>query len=319
MYPLSCFHTSYCLLPTARSLRCEGCFFVRQKPLSPRVSRDAGCVMTVTSCNNAKVKWVRSLRNRKDREQSGLCFVEGLHLARAAVANGIPLELLVLCWERVTIASAHEFIHLQRSSGVPLLEVTAEVFDSLAAKENGQGIGIVARQRWNTLEQFSQQMSRCWVALEGVQYPGNLGTILRTADAVGCSGVLLLDNATDPYDPASARASMGAVFAQPLVRARSSEFQDWVARHHLCVVGATPSAPQDYRNTTYPLPLVLLMGRERGGLSPELASLCECTVRIPMVGQCDSLNLAVSTGVLLYGIFGQHHPAGKQEWESGAT
>lgn len=248
------------------------------------------------------------MRNRKEREQSGLCFVEGLHLGRAAVINGIPLELIVVCWSRVTIAPAHEFIQRQRAAGVPLLEVTSEVFDSLASKENGQGIGVVARQRWATIDQFPTQESRCWVALEGVQYPGNLGTILRTADAVGCDGVLLLDNATDPYDPASARASMGAVFSQHLVRARSAEFRDWVLRHGLCLVGATPSAPQDYRTTEYPRPLVLLMGRERGGLSPELASLCECTVRIPMVGQCDSLNLAVSTAVLLYGIFGQHYP-----------
>jgi TrmH family RNA methyltransferase len=266
--------------------------------------------MTVLSRGNAKVKWVRALaRSRKEREQSRLFFVEGLHLALAAMHSGAPIELVVFCPERLTSAVAWEFVAARRQAGTPLLEVSPEVLSSLVYKESGQGIGVVVRQRWAKLDDLPLREPRCWVALEAVQYPGNLGTVLRTADAVGCGGVILLDNATDPYDSAAVRASMGGVFSQRLVRASSAAFTDWKRSQGLTVVGASPSAPTDYRALDYPLPLVLLMGRERGGLSPSLAALCDATVRIPMVGQCDSLNLAISTGVMLYGIYARHHPA----------
>jgi TrmH family RNA methyltransferase len=218
------------------------------------------------------------------------------------------IEMAIFCPERLTSTTAWEFVASQRQGGTPLLEVSADVFARLVFKESGQGIGVVVRQRWTKLDDLPAGEPRCWVALEAVQYPGNLGTVLRTADAVGCGGVILLDNATDPYDPAAVRASMGGVFSQRLVRASSAEFNSWKQRHSLVVVGASPSAATDYRALDYPLPLVLLMGRERGGLSPALSAICDATVRIPMVGRCDSLNLAISTGIMLYGIYGSHHP-----------
>src|SRR5207245_8395225 len=130
--------------------------------------------------------------------------------------------------------------------------------------------------------------------------PGNLGAILRTCDAVGCAGIILLGDTTDPYHPAALRASMGAVFSQRLVRAQLDEFARWKREHGYIVVGTSVTAEQEYRQVSYPAPLVLLMGSERLGLSAEQQAVCDMLVRIPMVGTGDSLNLAVATRGVLY-------------------
>jgi TrmH family RNA methyltransferase len=144
------------------------------------------------------------------------------------------------------------------------------------------------------------------VALSSIQSPGNLGTLLRTADAVGAAGVILLGDGVDPYDPAAVRASMGAIFSQRFVRASTRELAAWKRRSGALLVGTSPAAPTDYQALTYPPSLVLFMGHERQGLSPEEQALCDELVRIPMVGSSDSLNLAVATSVMLYEVFNQH-------------
>ena len=138
-----------------------------------------------------------------------------------------------------------------------------------------------------------------------MQSPGNLGTILRCCDAVGCAGVILLGKATDPYDPACVRASMGALFTQRFVRCTPEEFMAWKQKHGCLLVGTSPHAGDDYQKATYPAPVVLFMGSERKGLPPEFQTLCDRMVRIPMIGSSDSLNLAMATSVLLYEVFNQ--------------
>jgi TrmH family RNA methyltransferase len=144
-----------------------------------------------------------------------------------------------------------------------------------------------------------------WVALVEPADPGNLGTILRTADAVGVAGVIVLGDATDPYDPAALRASMGAIFAVQLARASFDEFAAWKRACGVFLVGTSDQAPVDYQEVAYPQPLVLLMGSERQGLGPEQQALCDLMVRLPMRGRSDSLNLAVATGVMLYELLSQ--------------
>ncbi|HEX2979947.1 MAG TPA: RNA methyltransferase [Anaerolineaceae bacterium] len=153
------------------------------------------------------------------------------------------------------------------------------------------------------------RIDRNWVALDSVADPGNLGTILRTNDAVGGAGVILLDHSTDPYDVTAVRASMGAVFSQRLVRASLSEFAAWKQRHSVAVIGTSDAAKMDYHQTHYPSPMVLLMGSEREGLTPQHIAICDLMVAIPMVGRSDSLNLAVATAVVLYEMFNQGRSA----------
>lgn len=261
--------------------------------------------MLITSLTNARVKQLRSLHRRQEREQTGLYFVEGIRIVAEAVQMKESIVQLVYAPDLLKSTFALEIVQQQQAMGTPCLAVTLEVFKSLSVKEGPQGIGAVLRQRWEMLEQLKSKERLWWVALDAAQDPGNIGTVLRTSDAVGCAGLLLLGNCADPYDAGALRASMGAIFSQQLVRASFDEFARWKREQQLFVVGTSGAAQHDYRAITYTRPLVLLMGSEREGLSHEQQAICDATVSIPMVGRSDSLNLAVATGVMLYEIFYQ--------------
>jgi TrmH family RNA methyltransferase len=259
----------------------------------------------ISSRNNPLIKTIRALAGRKERERSGTYFVDGLHLVAAAVQQGAPIELCVVAPELLDSTFGRELVEEIVARGVARLDVTAEVFASLAAREHAQGLGLVLRQRWHALEELNAAAGHCWVALDTVQYPGNLGAILRTCDAVGAAGAILLGNTADPYDPAAVRASVGAIFAQRLARASFGAFRAWAGQHGAQVVGTSPAAPRDYRSVAYRAPVVLLMGSEPRGFVAADQDGCDEVVTIPMVGQGDSLNLAVAAGVVLYEIFNQ--------------
>lgn len=188
---------------------------------------------------------------------------------------------------------------------VPIWEITPELFLRLSRAEEPQWIGAIVRQRWETPASIPSSPGLCWVALDEVHSPGNLGTILRTGDAVGASGLIIIGNSVDPYDPACVRATMGAIYAQRFIRMSSAEFTAWKRHEGGFLVGTSPHAKQDYRAVSYPPETILFMGGERKGLSEERQRLCDQLVRIPMVGGGDSLNLAIATGVMLYEIFNQ--------------
>jgi TrmH family RNA methyltransferase len=145
----------------------------------------------------------------------------------------------------------------------------------------------------------------CWIALQTVRSAGNLGTILRTSDAVGGAGLILLGDAVDPHDPAAVRATMGALHTQRMVRTTVAAMERWKQRHHGVLIGTSPTAPTDYQRLAYRAPIVLLMGEERRGLPSDLIARCDYVVRIPMIGDADSLNVGVATGVMLYELFNQ--------------
>ena len=259
----------------------------------------------ITSTDNPNAKLIRKLRDRKFRHASGLFYVEGLRLVGEAIELGAAIEFLIFSPELLVSEFGADLIIRAKASGIPSLEVSADVFHSISLKEGPQGIGAVARQRWQPMDLTLSATDDLWIVLNEVADPGNLGTILRTSDAVGAKGAILLDNSTDPYDPTAVRASMGAIFSQNLVRASLDEFADWKERTGCKVVGASGSAEQDYHKAHYPNPLALMMGSERHGLGPQHLNLCDLVVRIPMVGRSDSLNLAVAAAVILYEIFNQ--------------
>jgi RNA methyltransferase, TrmH family len=261
--------------------------------------------MLISSLSNARIKQIRSLRHRQEREQTGLFFVEGIRLVTEAVQLGADVETLVVAPDLLKSPFAHEVIRAEQEGGTPCIEVTADVFKSISTKEGPQGLGAVVRQRWEALDHVRLSHKHYWIALDSAQDPGNIGTIMRTGDAFGSTGLMLLGNCADPYDPTALRASMGAIFSQPLVKASFADFAHWKQQHDYVVIGTSKAAPNNYREVSYHLPMVLLMGSERLGLSSEQQAICDLMVSIPMVGRSDSLNLAVATGIVLYEVFHQ--------------
>jgi len=158
----------------------------------------------------------------------------------------------------------------------------------------------VFAQALTPLEALDPRAAACWLALEQVRDPGNLGTIVRTADAAGCGGVILVGDCCDPFSLEAVRATMGSIFAVPIAKATTAQFLDWRRAWPGSVVGTLLSASVDYRSADYRRPSLILMGAEQSGLTPALAAACDVAVKIPMRGRADSLNLSVATGLMIY-------------------
>jgi RNA methyltransferase, TrmH family len=259
----------------------------------------------ITSHANEQVRRIRKLQERKERAESGLFYLEGLRIVGEAVEAGAEIETLLVAPQLLRSEYGLKLAAGQRNAGGVVLEVSAEVFERVALKEGPQGIAAVVRQQWTELGTIDPQAGRPWVALDAVADPGNLGTILRTNDGAGGEGVILLDQATDPYDPTAGRASMGTLFAQKIARASFAEFAAWKRKRGVWLAGTSDAASSDYHHVDYPERIVVMMGSERQGLSTEALSLCDTVVSIPMMGKSDSLNLAAATAVILYELLNQ--------------
>lgn len=248
---------------------------------------------------------IQRLARREERDRTGLFYIEGMRFVAQAVHHQAQIEHLVVCRELLTHSFAQKLVRDQQRRGTPVVEVSHQVMKSLSQVQDSQGLGAVVHQRWQRLASVRARDKLCWIAVEALRSPGNLGTILRTSDAVGGAGLLLLGSATDPYDPGTVRATMGAMFTQRFVRTSSEEIMAWKRRGQYLLVGTSPNASQDYQDVQYHAPVILLMGEERKGLPAELQALCDLIVSIPMVGESDSLNVAMATGVMLYEVFNQ--------------
>lgn len=270
-----------------------------------RVTLSADLSPLITDCNHPAIKSIQRLRAREAREKTRLFYGEGLRFVHQAVLHRVPIETLVICRPLLHYLSAQKVVRQLRRKGAVILEVTPQVMQSLSLLQDSQGIGAVVHQQWEPLAEVRPTDELCWMVLSMVRSPGNLGSMLRTSEAVGGAGIILLGSDTDPYDPATVRATMGALFAQRLVRATVAEFSRWKQRYRCQLIGTSPAAPADYRSLVYRPPTLLLMGEERQGLTPELMALCDGMARIPMVGKSDSLNVAVAAGVMLYELFNQ--------------
>jgi TrmH family RNA methyltransferase len=260
----------------------------------------------IISRTNPKIKQARRLRQRKARQASGLFLVEGIRPVGEAVEAGAPVESLFYAPELLTSAYAQGLINQLIAQEIPCYPTSPEVFATLAEKENPQGLLAMVRMRPASLEGLTPGNFPWGVALVTPQDPGNIGAILRTVDAVGASGLLLLEGGADPYHPQAVRASMGALFWHPVVQASFAEFTAWAKRGGYAVIGTSAHAEKDYREAaSTPPPLILLLGSEQKGLSAEQMAICTEVVRIPMKGRVTSLNLAAAAAVMMYGIEGK--------------
>jgi TrmH family RNA methyltransferase len=251
----------------------------------------------ITSLTNPIVKAVRALHMRKARQESGLFLVEGLKAVTEGVDVGRAPRILL---HGGTAAAGHPLLARAAAMAGETLEVSEAILAKISRRDNPQTVLGVFAQTFTDLNALDPAAAPCWVALEAVRDPGNLGTIIRTADAAGCGGVILIGDSCDPYSLEAVRATMGSIFAVPIARAGAAEFLAWRAGWPGSVVGTLLTAPTDFRATAYRAPSLIVMGNEQAGLSPALAEACDVTVKIPMRGRADSLNLAVATGVMIY-------------------
>jgi TrmH family RNA methyltransferase len=258
----------------------------------------------VTSLTNATVKAVRALHARKGREESGLFLAEGLKLVGEAFESDRIPRILLYGPEARSLPLLERVARGTEAAGGDVIEVSREILEKVSRRDNPQTVIAVFDQVFADLGQLRPDTAACWVGLQAVRDPGNLGTIVRTADAAGCGGVILIGECCDPYSVEAVRATMGSIFATPLFKISEADFIAWRARWPGAVVGTLLSAQLDYRQADYRRPTLILMGNEQAGLPPELAAVCDVNVKIPMRGRADSLNLSVATGIMIYAATG---------------
>jgi len=261
----------------------------------------------ITSLQNPTVKAVRALEMRKVRRETGLFIAEGASVLMTAREHGWRPKTLLYRPDAADGDVHRQLVNWAERSGAEILEVNEAVLAKIASKENPQNMIAVFPQAWHEPPAAaSLSENSVWVALEEVRDPGNLGTIIRTADAVGAAGVMLIGTCCDPYSREAVRASMGSIFAIPLVKIDREKFLAWRKTWPGEMVGTHLAAKEDFRAVTYRGPVLLAMGSEGPGLSDTVAAACDRLVKIPMAGKLDSLNLAVATALTLYQIRGPH-------------
>ena len=258
----------------------------------------------ITSLANATVKAVRALHMRKEREESGLLLAEGLKLVIEAIDLGRAPSILLFGPDATSHPLLRRAIQATEAAKGEVLEVSRDILEKISRRDNPQAVVAVFPQVFTPLNDLEPSAATCWVALQAVRDPGNLGTIVRTADSAGCGGVILVGDCCDPYSVEAVRATMGSIFAVPLVKASVSEFIAWRKSWPGSVVGTLLTATNGYRDAPYRAPTLILMGNEQAGLPPDLAAVCDVTVKIPMRGRADSLNLSVATGIMIYAVTG---------------
>ncbi|WP_062221976.1 MULTISPECIES: TrmH family RNA methyltransferase [unclassified Aureimonas] len=260
-----------------------------------------GRVKEVTSVSNPIVKDIRNLALKKHREETGLFLAEGLKLVLDALDAGWRIETLVAAKTQLHSELLQKAAARTVSLGADVLEASDKVLAAIARRDNPQSAIGIFRQRLYRTDELDAGKDGLLVALDRVRDPGNLGTILRTADAAGAKGVILVGESVDPFSLEAVRATMGSIFAVPIVRLSEAEFLRWRGTFKGLVVGTHMKGAVDYREPPYgKRPTLLLMGNEQSGLSETMAGACETLVRIPQVGRADSLNLAVATGLMIF-------------------
>jgi TrmH family RNA methyltransferase len=180
------------------------------------------------------------------------------------------------------------------------VRVTPEQFRTISITERASGIAAIARQHWSALHQLPVPERSCWIVIETIRSPGNLGTIFRTAAATGAAGVIFLSNDCDPFDPAVVRASMAGLFHLNVARTTTRAFRDWARANGVTTIGLSPRAPRLWTDFPASRNIALLVGEERRGLTSDAQQICDLNVRLPMTGVADSLNVGVAAGVMMY-------------------
>lgn len=254
----------------------------------------------VTAFSNATVKRLRSLRDKKARRSEGLFLAEGLRILAEARDSGRLPEIIAFSAEGAAHPLAAEIIAATEAAGGDAIETSADILSKMSGKDNPQMVLGAYRQPDMALKAIDRAASDLWIVVQALRDPGNIGTILRTGDAAGAGGLILVDDCADPYSVEAVRASMGAVFTQQVAAARWPDFVAWLRSGEGELVGTSLKATQDYLEAEYRRPCFLLVGNEQQGLPADYEAECDALVKIPMAGRADSLNAAVAAAVMVF-------------------
>jgi TrmH family RNA methyltransferase len=264
--------------------------------------RPVGRVKEVTSLSNPLVKDIKALALKKFRDQNNAFMAEGLKLVIDALDLGWEIRTLIFAKAGRGNAAVEKVAARTVAAG-DVLEVSEKVLSSITRRDNPQMVVGVFTQRLVPLKDIRPARGDVWVALDRVRDPGNLGTVIRTVDAVGAKGVILVGDTTDPFSLETVRATMGSIFAVPVAKTSVEAFLAWRKGFPGLVAGTHLKGAVDYRSVDFSdKPVLLMMGNEQQGLPDDLAQSCDRLLRIPQAGRADSLNLAVATGVMLFEI-----------------
>jgi len=254
---------------------------------------------------------LHSLQTHQGRLRTGLYIIEGIrHLARA-VEHNATIESVFVDPSVLSNPFGQKLAKRLLKHGSPGIRLSHNLYRDLTLAGEPQGIGAVLRQRWTPLSNVKIDPKFLSLAVESIESPGNLGTMIRTAEAAGVTGVFILNSDCDPHDPATVRATMGSLFSQKLILCSPKEFTNWAKSNRVAVVASSPAGLMNYKALRYRFPAVLMIGSEKRGLSDQLLEAADFVVRIPMNGSCDSINAAVAAGVLLFEISSQRCEAAK--------
>ncbi|MEY2877854.1 MAG: hypothetical protein RLZZ15_234 [Verrucomicrobiota bacterium] len=254
----------------------------------------------ISSLQNPRVKQLVRLRDRRPRDEAGVFLVEGYREIRRALEKGVALAEIYFSPAWFLGENEPALIAQAAAAGAQAFELTQEAFAKVAYRERPDGLLAVAPQWHRTLDALVLPPAPLLLVVEAIEKPGNLGTILRSADAAGCDAVIVCDPVTDIFNPNVVRASTGVLFSVPLVVAESAPVRDWLRAKNIRAVATTPAAETTYSDADLRGPLAIVMGSEQYGLSEFWLKHCDLPVRIPMAGQADSLNVAMATIITLF-------------------
>jgi len=259
-------------------------------------------VRQVTAFSNSTVKLMRSLRDKKARRAEGLFLAEGLRILTEARDSGRLPEIVAFSAEGAKHPLAAEIIAAVEAAGGDAIETTPDILSKMSGKDNPQMLVGAYRQPDASLERIDRSASPLWLVAQALRDPGNIGTILRTGDAVGAGGLILIDDCADPFSVEAVRASMGALFTQQVASARWPEFMRWLRSGEGQLIGTSLKATHDYLEADYQQPCFLLIGNEQQGLPEAYEAECDLLVKIPMAGRADSLNAAIAAAVMAFAV-----------------
>jgi TrmH family RNA methyltransferase len=259
----------------------------------------------ITGFSNPLVKRVKALRDKKARRLEGLFLAEGLRILTEALDAGRAPQMLWFSPESAHHKLVKALIQATEAAGGEVFVTSPDILSKLSGKDNPGAVLGVYEEQWTPLDALDRFAAPIWIVAERLRDPGNLGTILRTGDAVGAGGLILIDDCTDPFSVEAVRASMGALFTQSISRANWPDFLTWLRQGPGQLVGTSLNTEHDYQAPRYTPPVFLLVGNESQGLPESYERDCDLLVKMPMMGKADSLNAAVATSVMAYEVLNQ--------------